>query len=83
MINASRNILFESLKLYWVLLKVMVPVMVIVEIGIRLGLVEAIAKLCAPLMKLVGLPPEMAIVLASNMLVGLYGAAAALLPLLG
>lgn len=64
------------------MLKVMVPVMIVVEIGIRMGLVSWISVICAPAMKLVGLPPETAVVLATNLLVGLYGAAAALIPLL-
>ena len=71
----------DSCKLYWELLKIMVPVMILVEAGIRMGLVELVSSLCAPVMDLVGLPAETAIVLATNLLVGIYGGAAALIGL--
>ena len=71
----------DSCKLYWELLKIMVPVMILVEVGIRFGLVELVSQLCAPIMDLVGLPAESAIVLATNLLVGIYGGAAALIGL--
>lgn len=81
-ITSCRTIITDSISLYWIMLKVMVPVMVLVEFGIRMGLVSWISVICAPAMKLVGLPPETAVVLATNILVGIYGAAAALVPLL-
>lgn len=83
LIAGGHEILRDSISLYWTLLKVMVPVMLIVEVGVRLGLIDWIAYICAPVMGLVGLPAEMAVVIASGLMVGIYGAAAALLPLLG
>ncbi|RED49938.1 nucleoside recognition domain-containing protein [Aestuariispira insulae] len=77
-----RQILADSLKLYWQLVKIMLPVMILVEVGIRFGLVDLLSALFAPLMDLVGLPPEAAIILATNLLVGIYGGAAALVTLL-
>ncbi|MBL4906256.1 MAG: hypothetical protein JKX94_02305, partial [Sneathiella sp.] len=71
----------ESLLVYWGLLKIIVPVMVIVEIAMRFGIVEIISRWCEPVMNLVGLPAETAVILATNLLVGLYGAAAALITL--
>lgn len=71
----------ESLIVYWGLLKVIVPVMVIVEIAIRFGIVEIVSEWCEPVMSLVGLPAEMSVVLATNIFVGIYGAAAALMAL--
>ncbi len=77
----ARNVLRESVLVYWRLLKIMVPVMVIVEIAIRFGVVTLISKWCEPFMTFVGLPAELAVVLATNLLVGLYGAGAALVAL--
>ncbi|MEP3246039.1 MAG: hypothetical protein ABJN40_04490 [Sneathiella sp.] len=71
----------ESILVYWRLLKIMVPVMVIVEIAIRFGVVTLISEWCEPFMTFVGLPAELAIVLATNLLVGIYGAGAALVTL--
>ncbi len=71
----------ESFAVYWGLLKIIVPVMIIVEIAMRMGIVDIISRWCEPAMSLVGLPAETAIILATNLLVGLYGAAAALVAL--
>lgn len=81
-IKFGKKILTDTVKLYWDLLKIMVPIMVLVEIGIRLGLVELLGSLLGPTMGFVGLPAEAGIVLAANILVGLYGAAAALISFL-
>lgn len=75
---ALNKIIRESVAVYWGLLKIMVPVMIIVEIGIRLGLVGLISDFFEPAMGLFGLPAEAAVILATNLLVGLYGAGAAL-----
>ncbi|WP_415236921.1 nucleoside recognition domain-containing protein [Sneathiella sp.] len=80
-LQALKEIFRESLIVYWGLLKIMVPVMVIVEIGVRLGVVEIISKWCAPIMSVFGLPAELSLVLATNLIVGLYGAGAALVTL--
>ncbi|WP_259782873.1 nucleoside recognition domain-containing protein [Aestuariispira ectoiniformans] len=82
LVGTSRKILTDTVKLYLDLLKIMVPIMILVEIGIRLGLVKVVSHLLAPVMDLVGLPAEASIVLATNILVGLYGGAAALISLL-
>ncbi len=77
-VTQARDVLRESLLAYWGLLKIMVPVMIIVEVAIRFGLVELISIWCEPFMSFFGLPAELAVVLATNLLVGLYGAGAAL-----
>jgi len=76
--TALNKVIRESIVVYWGLLKIMVPVMIIVEIGVRLGLVELISDFFEPAMSFFGLPAESAIILATNFLVGLYGAGAAL-----
>ena len=82
-LNILKEITIECLHVYWGLLKIMVPVMIIVEVGIRFGIVEIVSKWCEPVMSLVGLPAETALVLATNLLVGIYGAGAALVTLSG
>jgi len=81
--NVTKDVTVESLHVYWGLLKIMIPVMVIVEIGIRFGIVEIVSRWCEPVMSLVGLPAETALILATNFLVGIYGAGAALVTLSG
>lgn len=81
-LSLSINVLKDTLRLYWNLLKIMVPIMLLVEVGIRLGLVDILGTAIAPAMDLVGLPAAASVVLATNLLVGLYGAAAALIGLL-
>lgn len=49
----------EALEIYWVLLRVMVPITIITELLSRMGVIEAIAPTFAPLMSLVGLPPSL------------------------
>lgn len=72
----------ESLGLYWSLIKIMVPVMVVVKIAVDLGLVDILSRGFAPLMTLVGLPAEMGLVWATAVLVNMYGGAAALIGVL-
>lgn len=68
----------DSLKVWWVLLKLMVPAMIVVKLAADFGAVPYIAKVFAPFMALVGLPPELGIVWATACLTTIYGAAAIL-----
>ncbi|MEH6402974.1 MAG: hypothetical protein V7750_06330 [Sneathiella sp.] len=83
LLNVLKDISIESFHAYWGLFKIMAPVMVIVEIGIRFGVVDIVSKWCEPVMSLVGLPAETGLILATNIIVGLYGAGAALVALSG
>jgi hypothetical protein len=73
--------LATSLRVFWQLLKIMVPVMIAVRIAEELGLIEALAPTLAPVMELVGLPPEAGFVWLATLTVGIYGGLGAL-PLL-
>jgi hypothetical protein len=73
---------YDSVKLYWELLKVMVPIMVLVRIGVELGMIDHVSAIFSPFMDLVGLPPEAGIVWTTAMLVNIYAAMVALVALL-
>ena len=76
-----KDLFKESLIVYWGLLKIIVPVLIIIEIGIRAGLVDIISAWTAPMMSLFGLPPQASILLATDLLVGLYPTAIVLMAL--
>lgn len=77
-----RSALWEGLTTFWTLARLMIPVMIGVKVLVDLGLLDLLARLCAPVMALVGLPAETGLVWASALLVNLYGGAVVLLALL-
>lgn len=78
----SKKLVRDAATLYWELLKVMVPIMIVVRVAVGLGAIELVGKVVSPVMSLVGLPGEMGFVWVTAMLVNIYGGAAALLTLL-
>lgn len=72
----------DSITLYWELLKVMVPIMIIVRLGVEFGLIEHVSLIFTPFMDLVGLPPEAGIIWTTAMLVNIYAGMVTLVALL-
>lgn len=81
-ITVSKKLLRDTILLYWELLKVMVPVMILVRLAVEFGVIEVIGKVIAPVMQWVGLPGEMGFVWVTAMIVNIYAGAAALLTIL-
>ena len=73
--------LSQALRVGLALFKIMIPVIVGVKILQELDLIRYIALPLSPLMKMVGLPPEMGLVWATGMINNLYGAIIVLLSL--
>lgn len=81
-VAASQKIAKDSVGLFWIMVKTMVPVMILVRIAMELGLVDYLGVVLEPLMGLMGLPAATGLVLAVGLLVNTYSAVAVLITLL-
>ncbi|WP_038852654.1 membrane protein [Bordetella petrii] len=75
------NLWRRSRRLFLVLVKVMLPVMALVQVMQWLGWVDALGRVIAPAMGLLNLPPEAGMIWVAGMCVGVYGAIAAMISL--
>lgn len=73
-IHRGRDFVRDVLSVYFTLLKIMVPALIVVKALDMLGATAALAWLLAPLMALVGLPDTLGIVWAAAMLTNIYTA---------
>lgn len=82
-LQAVKGLLIESVRVSYVLFRIMVPVIIVVKILSELGAVKYIAAGLSPLMDIVGLPGAMGIVWATTLLTNLYGGIVVLAALFG
>ncbi|HUH40559.1 MAG TPA: nucleoside recognition domain-containing protein [Castellaniella sp.] len=78
LLNYLKTILSRSTRMFLTIARIMIPVMVIVYIAQRIGLVAWVGHVIAPTMGALGLPPEAGIVWATTILTNIYGGMASL-----
>ena len=71
-VTATTRFSHEVLSVYWSLLRLMVPTLIVVKLLDMVGGTQWLAWLLSPAMQLVGLPDAMGIVWASVLLTNLY-----------
>ncbi|MGN8200070.1 nucleoside recognition domain-containing protein [Salinisphaera sp. RV14] len=74
-----RHFLARTGVTYWILVRVVVPAMLVVKIASELGLVQDFADLLSPVLGLIGLPGEAAIVWATALVTNLFAGVAVFL----
>ncbi len=72
--ESTRPFLFDLFRAYWILVKIMVPVLFLVKLLEYLGATDLLAQVLAPLMSLIGLPAEFGLVWAVSLLTNIYTA---------
>ncbi|MER1966958.1 nucleoside recognition domain-containing protein [Castellaniella sp. GW247-6E4] len=77
-LDYPRTIALRSLRMFLTIARIMVPVMVLVYIAQRLGLIAVVGDAIAPAMALLGLPPEAGIIWATTILTNIYGGLASM-----
>lgn len=78
-----RDLCLRSLNTFYEIARIMVPIMILMRFAQTYGLIEWISPVLRPVMALLNLPPEAAIVCLTSILIGLYGAIATLPVLIG
>lgn len=83
MISYFVTTITRSWRMFFVIAKIMLPVMVIVQIADYYGAVSVAGNLLGPAMGLLNLPAEAGIIWATTLLTGIYGGLASLSSLSG
>ncbi|MBL1421643.1 MAG: hypothetical protein COC24_014120 [Alphaproteobacteria bacterium] len=78
-----RDLYQRSLNTFWEIARIMVPIMILMRLADVYGVIEWISPALRPVMALLNLPPEAAIVCLTSIFIGLYGAIATLPILIG
>lgn len=79
--RSLRPLLIEILQVYFTLLKVLIPALIVVKLLEALDATRWLGTLLSPLMQLVGLPDTMGLVWAATMLTNIYTGMAVFLQL--
>lgn len=67
-----RAVLWETVRVYVTLLKVMVPALVAVKLLQEWGAIDGLGELLSPAMSMIGLPPSIGIVWATTLLTNVF-----------
>ncbi|USG60096.1 nucleoside recognition domain-containing protein [Sneathiella marina] len=78
-----RSLCQRSLTTFWEIFRIMIPIMIALRLAETYGLIQWISPALRPVMAILNLPPEAAIVCLTSILAGLYGALATLPILIG
>lgn len=78
MLHYIQTMLRRSMHMFITVARIMVPVMVVVYVADRLGLVAWVGHAISPAMSLLGLPPEAGIIWATTVITNIYGGIATL-----
>ena len=78
MLSYLNTIRQRSTRMFVTIARIMLPVMVIVYVADRLGLVRLVGDALTPAMALLGLPPEAGIIWATTVLTNIYGGLASM-----
>ncbi len=83
LLHYIRSLLARSRRLFWVLAKIMLPVMVLVQFAQLQGWIDALGRTFGPAMAWLALPPEAGLIWITTASVGIYGGIAAMIGLSG
>jgi hypothetical protein len=71
--NEIKEVFKNALNTWFILLKIIIPISIIVKILIEFGLIKIIAEVLTPIMELLGLPGEFGLIWATALATNIYG----------